>query len=302
MSLRKKFDAKGVYVFVMTPFKTSTDARGRHPVDLNGVEGNVRSFSSVRGEKTMVLCGGSGEIDSLSPGEIVDVSAAAVAGASGRCKVVCGVRGPNPTAVKIARGVEDAGADALLVMPHAPIVKKGDAAIWDRHRQIAKAVDLGFLPFRAPTQTLSIDLVKRFSKLPQVAAIKEESGAVDWVRTGCHVTGNAIPFITGGGENMVPYYYLAGAVGFTTGMANLTLPLSIKLHNASLAGRWKQAMTLRDEFEPLTEMRQVLGNAMLKAGLEMMGLAGGPIRATGQRLDRSDRAKVRRLLRAKGIL
>lgn len=302
MSLRESFDAKGVYVFVMTPFKTTTDARGRYPVDLAGLEGNIAAFSSVRGDKTMVLCGGSGEIDSLSPGEIIDVAAAAVAGARGRCKVVCGVRGPNPTAIKIARGVENAGADALLVMPHEPIVKRGDAAIWDRHRHIARAVDIGFLPFRAPKQTLSIDLVKRFAKMPQVVAIKEESGAVDWVRTGCHVTGNAIPFITGGGENMVPYYYLAGAVGFTTGMANLTLPLSIKLHNAALTGRWKPAMALRDKFEALTAMRQELGNAMLKAGLEMMGLAGGPIRATGHRLDRKDRARVSRLLKSKGLL
>ncbi len=302
MRLRARFDAKGVYVFVMTPFKTTTNGRGRHHVDLAGVEGNVASFSAVRGEKTMVLCGGSGEIDSLAPGEIVDVAAAAVAGAEERCKVVCGVRGPNPMAVRIARAVEDAGADALLIMPHEPIVKRGDAAIWDRHRRIARAVDLGFLPFRAPKQTLSIDLVKRFAKMPQVVAIKEESGAVDWVRTGCHVTNNAIPFITGGGENMVPYYYLAGAVGFTTGMANLTLPLSIRLHNAALNGRWKQAMALRDEFEVLTTMRQELGNAMLKAGLEMMGLAGGPIRATGQRLDRKDRARVRKLLKSKGIL
>lgn len=302
MGLRQEFDAKGVYVFVMTPFKATTDARGRYPVDLAGVEGNIDAFSSVRGEKTMVLCGGSGEIDSLSPGEIVDVAAAAVAGAKGRCKIVCGVRGPNPTAERIARGAEDAGADALLVMPHEPIVKRGDDAIWDRHRKIAKAVSIGFLPFRAPKQTLSIDLVRRFAKLPQVVAIKEESGAVDWVRTGCHVTDNAIPFITGGGENMVPYYYLAGAVGFTTGMANLTLPLSIKLHNAALSGRWKQAMALRDEFESLTTMRQELGNAMLKVGLEMMGLAGGPIRATGLRLDRKDRTRLRQLLKTKNLL
>jgi len=138
--------------------------------------------------------------------------------------------------------------------------------------------------------------------MPQVVAIKEESGAVDWVRTGRRVTEDSVPFITGGGENMVPYYYLAGAVGFTTGMANLTLPMSIKLHNAAISGRWKRAMELRDGFEALTEMRRELGTPMLKAGLEMMGLAGGPVRATGARLDRQARSRVRRLLKAKGLL
>lgn len=301
-SLRSRFDAKGVYIFVMTPFKTKTNRRGTYDVDLNGVEKNISAFAAVRGEKTMVVCGGSGEIDSMSPSETVDIAAAAVAGASGRCKVVGGVRGPDAQAARTAQSLQEAGADALLVMPHDPVVKRGDRAIWERHRAIARSVDIGFLPFRAPRQELSIDLVKRFAGAPQVVAIKEESGAVDWVRSGCHLTNNAVPFITGGGENMVPYYYLAGAVGFTTGLANLTLATSIKLHNAALSGRWKQAMALRDEFEPLTESRRVLGNAMLKAGLEMMGLAGGPIRATGQRLERGDRAKVRRLLKEKGIL
>ena len=61
-------------------------------------------------------------------------------------------------------------------------------------------------------------------------------------------------------------------------------------------------MTLRDEFEALTTMRQELGTPMLKAGLEMMGLAGGPVRATGARLDRKDRSRVRRLLKAKELL
>ena len=250
----------------------------------------------------MVVCGGSGEIHSLDPGEIVDVASAAVSGADGRCSVVCGVRGPDGEAARTSARIQSAGADALLIMPHEPVVKRGDGALWARHQTIGKSVDIGFLPFRAPAQTLSIDLVERFARMPQVVAIKEESGAVDWVRTGRRVTRDTVPFITGGGENMVPYYYLAGAVGFTTGMANLTLPLSIKLHNAAIRGRWREAMALRDAFESLTAMRQELGSAMLKAGLEMMGLAGGPVRATGAMLNRKDRARVRKLMKEKKLL
>ncbi len=302
MSLRSDFDARGVYVFVMTPFLDRMNSKGHHKVDLVGLEDNISTFAATRGDKTMVVCGGSGEINSLSAGEVVDIAAAAVAGTKGRCQVVCGVRGPDALAARTAERIQDAGANAVLIMPHEPVVRRGDRALWDRHRAIARAIDIGFLPFRAPTQTLSIDLIERFAQLPKVVAIKEESGAVDWVRTGRRVTNDTVPFITGGGENMVPYYYLAGAVGFTTGMANLTLPLSIKLHKVAAAGRWKQAMAMRDAFEPLTMMRQELGTPMLKAGLEMMGLAGGPVRATGAVLDRKDRTRVRRLLKQKKLL
>lgn len=302
MRLRSEFDAKGVHVFVMTPFLHHRNRRNSFDVDLSGLEKNIDHFAGVNGDKTMVVCGGSGEIASLSPSETVDVAAATVSGAAGRCKVVCGVRGPDKQAARTAGRLQEAGVDALLIMPHPPIVKRGDNALWERHRTIASSVDIGMLPFRAPTQHLSMDLVKRFAKMPKVVAIKEESGAVDWTRTGRRVTNGIVPFVTGGGENMVPYYYLAGAVGFTTGMANLTLPLSIKLHNAAIRGRWKTAMALRDEFEPLTALRQELNTPMLKAGLEMMGLAGGPVRSTGAVLDRKDRTRVRRMLKSKRLL
>ncbi len=310
-NLRKAFNACGVYVFVMTPMKTARNRQGKNEVDLAGVEKNIQHFAGVKGEKTMVLCGGSGEFYSLSPAEVKAIAEAAVAGAAGRCKIVSGIGGTTKTAVKMAEAAQQAGCDAVLVMPHDPIVKRGEKTLWEHHQAIGHAIDIGFLPFRAPRQPLSIDLVKRFAKVKNVVAIKEESGAVDWVRTGCRVTDNTVPFITGGGENMVPYYYLAGAVGFTTGMSNLILPMSIKLHNAAIRGRWKEAIRLRDYFEPLTEMRRELGTPMLKAGLEMMGLAGGPVRDTralyspsagSNMLDAAGRRRLRRFLKAKGVL
>ena len=301
-TLREQYNARGVYVFVMTPFKTTTNRKGQYEVDLHGVEKNIAHFASIPGDKTMVLCGGSGEFADLSPAEVRDIAQAAVAGAQGRCQIVSGIGHADNTAVKMAQAAQGVGCDAVLVMPHAPVVKQGDKAIYQRHQKIAKAIDIGMIPFRAPAQTLSIDLVCRFANMPRVVGIKEESGAVDWVRTGCHLTKNAVPFITGGGENMVPYYYLAGAVGFTTGMANLTLKQSIALHNAAIKGRWKQTMALRDYFEHLNDRRRTTGNAMLKSGLEMIGLAGGPIRATGKQLNTAERRSLRHFLKAQKLL
>ena len=300
--LRKRFNACGIYVFVMTPFKTTENRSGKYEVDLRGVEGNIRYLSGIEGEKTMVVCGGSGEFASLSPAEVKAVSEAAVAGAEGRCKIVSGVGGANRAAVKMAEAAQEVGCDAVLVMPYDPVVKRGEKAIYERHVAISKAIDIGLLPFRAPRQLLSIDMVQRLENLKNVVAIKEESGAIDWTRTGCRVTGNGVPFITGGGEILAPYYYLAGAVGMTTGIANLFLPKSIEMHETAISRRWDEAMALRDYFEPIVEMRRQYGTPMLKGGLEMMGLAGGPVRATGAVLDAAGRREVRRFLKAYGVL
>jgi len=301
-TLRQRFAARGVFVFVMTPFKFDKNRKGQYLPDLQGIEGNARYFSQMAGDKVLVICGGSGEFHSLSSAEVIDVAEAAVAGADGRCQVVVGVGGTDRNAVSMAGRAQEVGCDAVLVMPHPPVVKRGDRALWERHRLIARAIDIGMLPFRAPAQTLSPELVLRLSRLKEVVAIKEESGAVDWVRTGVRLTEGSVPIVTGGGENMVPYYYLAGAVGFTSGMANITLPQSVRLHNTAIRRDWKKTMEWRDYFEELTDMRGRLGNPMLKGGLEMLGCAGGPIRDTGAVLDAAGRRQVRAMMKRKGLL
>jgi dihydrodipicolinate synthase/N-acetylneuraminate lyase len=309
--LRQSFNARGVYVFVMTPMKLSKTRQGKYEVNLEGMEGNIRHFAGIKGDKTMVICGGSGEFYSLSASEVREIGAAAVEGAQGRCQIVSGIGGSTRSAVKMAASAQEVGCDGVLVMPHDPIVARGEKKIWEHHQTIGQAIDIGYLPFRAPRQLISIGLVRKFAGQKKVVAIKEESGAIDWVRTGRIATDHSVPIITGGGENMVPYYYLAGAVGFTTGMANLTLPKSIQLHNAAIKSRWKSAMEQRDYFESLTALRSELGTPMLKSGLEMMGLAGGPVRDTraqystteaGHILDTTGRRRVRSLLKKKGVL
>ncbi len=300
--LRKAFNARGVFIFAMTPFLSTKNRRGEYELDLDGIQKNVAHYCEVPGEKAVVICGGSGEYHSLRPKEILAAAEAAVAGGDGQTKIVCGVGGANRSMLKLAQDVQEAGVDAVLVMPHEPIVRRGEKAIWDRHQLLAKSIDIGFIPFRSPKQLLTIDLVAKFAEQEQVVAIKEESGAVDWVRTGRRITGNAVSFITGGGENMVPYYYLAGAVGFTSGMANLSLGRSVELHNRAIRADWPLAMELRDFFEPLTEMRREMGTPMLKAGLEMLDLAGGPVRETGEVLDAAGRRRLRRLLEEKDLL
>ena len=301
-SLRARFNARGVFVFVMTPFKTSKNRHGKYEPDLPGMAGNARYFSQIPGDKMLVICGGSGEFHSLTAAEVVAVGAAAAEGAAGRCRVILGVGGTTKNAVKMAQQAQAAGCDAVLVMPHHPEVKRGEKALAERHQAISQAIDIGMIPFRAPAQLLSPELIGRFERFANVVAIKEESNAVDWVRTGVRLTGGRLPIVTGGSENMVPYYYLAGAVGFTSGMANITLARSIDLHAAAIDRNWDKAMEWRDYFEPLTELRGQLGTPMLKGGLEMLGLAGGPVRDTGAVLQPADRRKLRLVMRDKGLL
>jgi 5-dehydro-4-deoxyglucarate dehydratase len=269
-------------------------------VDEEGVQKNTTFFASQKGPHVIVVCGGTGEIGSLSPEEVATV----VGNASphkGDTMLVSGVRGNTEWAVQMARSVENAGADVVLVMPEPAVVEQGEDRLYAHHAAIAEAIGIGVMPFRNNTSMLSVDLVKRLAEFPNVVALKDESGDLDLFRKTVVATEGQLPCIMGG-EMLAPYYFLAGAKGVTTGVSNLLPHLSIALCEAGLTGDYEKAQEIRDILVPITELRGRAGNTMLKGGLELLGLAGGPIRDTGAIITDEHREELRAILRGFGVL
>ena len=289
---------KGAFIFAITPFKVLDD--GSTVIDEEGVQKNTAFFASQKGPHVIVVCGGTGEIGSLSLEEVTAVVRNA-SSHKGDTLLVSGVRGDTEQAVQMARSVEEAGADVVLVMPEPSIVEHGEDAIYAHHVVIAEAVDIGIMPFRNPSSMLSVDLVKRLYKIPNVVALKDEAGDLDLFRKTVVATSGQLPCIMGG-EMLAPYYFLAGAKGVTTGVANLLPHLSIALCEAGLAGDYEKAQEIRDILVPITELRGRAGNTMLKGGLELLGLAGGPIREPGAVITEEHREELRAILQGFGVL
>lgn len=289
---------KGAFIFAITPFRALDD--GSTVVDEEGVQKNTAFFASQRGPHVIVVCGGTGEIASLSLKEITTV----VGNASrykGDTLLVSGVRGDTELAVQMARSVEEASADVVLVMPESSVVQQGEDAIYDHHEAIAEAIEIGVMPFRNSGCMLSVNLVKRLDGIPNVVALKDESGDLDLFRKTVVATGGQLPCIMGG-EMLAPYYFLAGAKGVTTGVSNLLPHLSIALCEAGLAGDYEKAQEIRDLLVPITELRGRAGNTMLKGGLELLGRSGGPIRDTGAVITDEHREELRAILKGFGVV
>ena len=289
---------KGAFIFAITPFKVLDD--GSTVVDEEGVQKNTAFFASQKGPHVIVVCGGTGEIGSMSLEEVTTV----VRNASphkGDTPLVSGVRGETEQAVQMARSVEEAGADVVLIMPESTIVEQGEEVIYAHVAAIAEAIDIGVMPFRNVECLLSVNLVKRLDKIPNVVALKDEVGDLDIFRKTVVATGGQLPCIMGG-EILAPYYFLAGTKGATTGVANVLPHLSIALCEAGLAGDYEKAQEIRDMLVPITELRGRAGNTMLKGGLELLGLAGGPIRDTGDLITDEHREELRIILKGFGVL
>src|SRR5258708_6295574 len=108
MSLRDQL--RGVVGFPITPFQKDLS------LDLAALESNV--LEMIRFPFcSLVAAGGTGEIYSMTPGENVEVVRRTAAVVNGKMPVIGGVGFNTPIACQMAREMELAGADALLVMP-----------------------------------------------------------------------------------------------------------------------------------------------------------------------------------------
>ena len=106
--MRTRF--RGVFGFPVTPFRQDLS------LDLDGLAHNV-DLMARHPFCALVAAGGTGELYSLDVAEIVDVVRVTVEAAAGRMPVVAGVGFNAVLGAEIARGVEKAGADCLLVLP-----------------------------------------------------------------------------------------------------------------------------------------------------------------------------------------
>src|SRR5947199_15460 len=108
MSLRDRI--RGVLGFPVTPFRKDLS------LDLDALARNVDEMAS-HPFCALVAAGGTGELYSLTPEEIEQVVRVTVDTVNGRMPVVAGTGYSAPIGADIARRVERAGADSILVLP-----------------------------------------------------------------------------------------------------------------------------------------------------------------------------------------
>ncbi len=75
------------------------------------------------------------------------------------------------------------------------------------------------------------------------------------------------------------FRFQAGIEGFTAGFVNFAPQLELALFAAAQQQDWPQMIELQEQLAPLERLRSRFDDAgMLKAAMELMGLAGGAVR------------------------
>jgi len=281
-------DFSGVSVTTASPFHEDGS------LDLHSLHRQVE-FLADSGIRIVIPAGNTGEFFSLDASEAELVVKETVAAADGMT-VLAGVGGPLPTAVALARAAEANGADAIMIhsASHTYLHRR---AIADYILAIVESVSIPVALYKRG-DTLPDDVLIELTRHDRIAAVKYAVN--DLPAFAAAVERASAAMFCGTAERWAPFYSLAGAAGFTSGVANVVPSLSLMMAAALEAGDYPEAMRIRSVLDPFeaARARKLSANnvTVVKYALWRMGLDSGSVRAPLTGLDDEDRRFVNGIL------
>lgn len=197
----------GAGVALVTPFKEDLS------VDYDQLEKFI-DFQIDNGTDSIVICGTSGEVSTMSHDEQIEVVSACVSHVNGRVPVIAGA-GANCTdeALNLAKRSEKAGADGLLVV--TPYYNKAtQKGLEEYYTTVGNSVDIPIIMYNVPGRTGTniqpATAVKIAKSVDNIVAIKEASGDIGQVATLAALADGCLDIYSGNDDQVVPLLALGG--------------------------------------------------------------------------------------------
>lgn len=288
-----------VAVVTVTPFTGRAQAR----VDNDGLTRNLEHLLRA-GVRLLVAGGNTGEFAALSDDEVPQVVRSHVRAALGRARVIAGVGYELRRTVALGRAAIEEGADGLMV--HQPIHPyAGEAGLLDYYQALAGALPDVPLTLYVRGPQLTLDGARRLAGLPSVVGVK--MGVPDPERFGRLVEAAPdLAWVCGVAEAWAVPFFQRGAIGFTSGVANLVPDRSLAVFDALGAGDVARAIDQVERLRPIEDLRArhdgANNVAVIKGAMDLVGLSGGPLRPPLAGLSMADLAELTGILRGLGLV
>jgi 5-dehydro-4-deoxyglucarate dehydratase len=265
---------QGVISFPVTPFKKDLS------LDLEGLRKNLRSLLQ-HPVCAIVAPAGTGELYSLSPSEHAAVVKTVVEEVNGRVPVLAGTGFNPPIALELAREAAKLKVSGILAFPpYYP--SPDDEGVVAYYRGIADSTPLGMLIYTRDWFNPTPDLAEKLAQIPNLIGWKDGQADLRRYQMIRQRLGDRLHWIGGAGDDMVPGYYSIGIRTYTSSIANVAPRLSLRLHELASAGKTDELTKLMNEvvipLYALRARRKGYEVSAMKALMDMIGLAGGPVR------------------------
>ncbi|MFJ8431502.1 dihydrodipicolinate synthase family protein [Kitasatospora sp. NPDC094019] len=290
---------EGIIAYPVTPFTPGEEGG----VDVDALAALVDRLIDA-GCHAVAPLGSTGESAYLDDREWCTAAEAAIGAVDRRVPTVVGVSDlTTRNAVRRARFAEQAGADAVMVLPQA-YWKLDEREVVGHFTAVADAVGLPVMLYNNPA-TSGVDvppelLVSLVERVENITMVKESSGDVRRLHRLAQLTDGALPFYNGSNP-LALAAFAAGATGWCTAAPCLIPGPVLELHRAVRSGEWDLAREVFQRQLPVLEF--ILGGGLpttVKAGLALLGLEVGGPREPLLALDPAGTARLAELLAAAG--
>jgi 5-dehydro-4-deoxyglucarate dehydratase len=268
---------QGVLSFPLTPF----DQDGE--IDVPAFREHVRQQLDA-GPGAIFPCCGTGEFFSLSEDEYRTLMRAAVEETDGRGPVVAGAGYGWAQASRFTAAAQDAGADAVLVMP--PYLVKGpQAGLVEHVRQVAARTELPLIVYQRAQVVFTASSIPALAEIPGVIGLKDGHSDLDQLQRVKLAAPVDWLFFNGAAtaEMQVRQYSSIGVTAYSSAVHAFAPEIAGAFFGAHRKGDDDTMETLLREFYvPLVELRdRGVGYAvsLVKAAAAYRGIKVGEVRA-----------------------
>lgn len=267
----------GVLSFPLTSFHDDGS------LDPDGFRAHVAAQLATAPGAVFPACG-TGEFFSLDEEEYRQVVTVAVEEAGGRVPVVAGVGYGWAQAARFARVAEDAGADALLVLPHYLVAAPQDGLVAQLER-LAARTRLPLIAYQRGQVAYTPASLRRIADIPNVIGLKDGHSDLDRLQRLTLAAPEGFLFFNGAAtaEMQARAYATVGVPAYSSAVHAFAPEIANAFFTALRTGDDKGVeRLLRDFYVPLVELRdRVPGYAvsLVKAAARLRGRPVGPVRA-----------------------
>ncbi len=285
---------EGVLPAIITPFKRNP-AMG---LDIPGLERNI-GFLLAAGIHGIVPCGSTGESATLTFDEHEKVVSVTVDKVNGKIPVLAGT-GSNNTAeaVRLTKAAKDTGADGVLVI--SPYYNKPNRSGLIKHYTKLADLDIPVVIYNVPGRTgqnLEPDLIAELAQHPNIVGVKEASGNIGQISRIIEDTQDEDFAVISGDDNITLPIMVLGGAGVISVAANVDPRRMVALYEAMKEGNCQKALVLHFALSPLFRSMFIDTNPIpVKKAVELIGMAGGPVRLPLDDLDAKRTEQLKKIL------
>lgn len=288
-----KKQLEGIIAITITPFNPDNDT-----VDYEALRANVR-FLRDSGLKVLVPLGNTSEFSSVTPEERKNILEVVSEEVGKDVTLIAGVGGDVKSAILLGQIAQAVGAQGVMVhQPTGPyLMEKG---LIDYYSQIAKSLDIAVIPY-IRSKAVTVNVIETITKQhDNIIAVKYGMTDVQHLAELIESVSTEIVWVCGMAEMWAPFFYRAGAKGFTSGLVNVVPEFSFQMLEALNEDNSAKILEIYRKIKPFELLRAKNNNgnnvSVVKAAMRLIGLKPGTVRPPISEISEADYAELKAIL------